>query len=190
MEFSNEAYINELNNVLKRIDKKSLQDSVDQIIYAWERNAKIITCGNGGSALTASHFINDWVKCSKKDNNKKFKGFCLTDNIGLVTAYGNDFKYENIFSEQCKSILDKEDLLIVISGSGKSKNIIKALIEARNIGTKTLAILGYDGGEAIKLADKSLLIPSFDMQICEDIFIIFGHIVMKQISRTEIICKY
>ena len=136
--------------------------------------------------MISSHYITDWVKSTYLYSGKKFQGFCLSDNTGLLTAYANDDAYENVFSELCKALISKEDLLIVVSGSGNSKNIINAINESKKIGAKTLAILGYDGGEAINMADKVLHVPSFDMQICEDIFMIFGHMVMKSLTNGKI----
>ena len=185
MEFNNEYYFENLKNVLDNLCQDSLQDAIKEIRNAWLDGVKIVTCGNGGSAIIGSHYVNDWVKSSDKSNGNKLRGFCLSDNVGLVTAYANDIRYEEIYSEQCKALLDKNDLLIVISGSGNSQNIIKALEEANNLGAKTLAILGFNGGNAINYAHKSLVVPSHDMQICEDIFMIFGHLVMKQLSNAS-----
>ena len=94
---------------------------------AFVRGSKIITCGNGGSASTASHYITDWTKMINIASNKKFRGFSLVDNIGLITSFGNDLSYDEVFSGQCRSILDEGDLLIAVSGSGNSPNIINAL---------------------------------------------------------------
>ena len=112
---------------------------------------KIITCGNGGSAYTASHYITDWNKMVNIATGNKFHGISLCDNIGLITAFGNDLSYEEIFSGQLKSIMQPGDLLIAVSGSGNSPNVIKAIEYANSIGGETLAIVGYDGGKAKKM---------------------------------------
>lgn len=184
--FSCHEYIAEHNRVLDRLDHHALAKAVDMVGDAYKRQKKVITCGNGGSASTASHFITDWAKMINLATNEKFRGFSLVDNIGLITAYGNDLSYEDVFSGQCKALLDEGDLLIAVSGSGNSPNILSALRQANEMGAQTLGILGYDGGEAAKIAHHSFIVPSFDMQVCEDIHLMFGHMVMKTYCQLDI----
>lgn len=185
--FNFNNYIKEHQRVLELIDHKDLEDAVGMIGKAFRKGKKVITCGNGGSASTASHFITDWTKMINVETGEKFRGFSLVDNAGLVTAYGNDVAFSEIFSGQCKALLDQDDLLVVVSGSGNSDNVVNAIKEAKNQGAHTLGILGYDGGEAAKLADHSFIVPSFDMQICEDIHLMFGHMVMKKYCNLSIV---
>ena len=186
MDFSIDNYINEHKKVFDSIDKKNTNDCIKKIIEKINLNKKIITCGNGGSASTASHYITDWNKMFNLSSGKKLKGLSLADNIGLITAYGNDINYEEIFSGQLNSIMDEGDLLIVISGSGNSPNIISAIKKAHELNGEVVGVLGYDGGEAKKLCDLSFHVPSWDMQICEDIHLSFGHLVMKEICGDDI----
>ncbi len=179
-------YFDNFNKVLSIIDKDSIQKAIDLVKSKIKEDKKIITCGNGGSALTASHYINDWNKSYNLATGGKLKGISLCDNTGLVTAYANDLSYEEIFSGQLKNIGDRDDLLIVVSGSGNSKNVLKAIELSKEIGVETLSFVGYDGGECIKISDYSVHIPSFDMQICEDIHLILGHLIMKSICNKEI----
>jgi len=185
--YKDQDYLNELKIVLDNINKDSLSKAINEIQVSFENNSKIFTCGNGGSAMIASHYITDWVKSVNIYTGKQLQAFCLSDNTGLITAYANDVSYEEIFSQLCKSLLSEGDLLILVSGSGNSANIINAIKESKKIGARTLAILGYDGGQAIKIADSYLHVPSFDMQICEDFFMIFGHMVMKNLTNGKII---
>ena len=187
IEFSLDNYIDEHAKVLNIINKDDLDKSINMVKSAFAEGKKVATCGNGGSASTASHFITDWNKMINLATGKKFRGLSFADNIGLITAYGNDLSYDEVFSGQCKAILDEGDLLIAISGSGNSKNIIECIKTANDMGVKTLAILGYDGGDAIKYATHSFLVPSFDMQVCEDIHLIFGHMVMKTLCNSKIV---
>ena len=186
IDFNIENYINEHNRVLSKIDSESLSSAINEVVKAFKRGAKIITCGNGGSASTASHYITDWTKMASLATGEKFRGFSLVDNVGLVTAYGNDLSYNDVFSGQCTALLDEGDLLIVVSGSGNSLNIVNAVNEANRIGATTLAILGYDGGVVAHNAKIVFLVPSFDMQICEDIHLMFGHMVMKTLCGNTI----
>ena len=185
-EFSTRNYIHEHQKVLDRLNEDSLQAAINMVGRAFEAGKKIVTCGNGGSASTASHYITDWAKMINLATNEKFRGFSLVDNVGLITAYGNDLSYEDVFSGQCKALLDEGDLLIAVSGSGNSPNILSALRQANEMGAHTLGILGYDGGEAAKIAQHSFIVPSFDMQVCEDIHLMFGHMVMKTYCQLDI----
>ncbi len=186
VDFTLKNYIVEHGRVLDSLDYGQLAKAVGIVEDAFSRGVKIVTCGNGGSASTASHFITDWNKMANLATGEKFRGLSLVDNIGLVTAYGNDLSFDEIFSGQCKAILDEGDLLIAISGSGNSMNVVRAIETANKMGASTLAILGYDGGEVIKVADHSFLVPSFDMQVCEDIHLMFGHMVMKTLCGNNI----
>jgi len=185
-DFSTRNYIHEHQKVLERLNENSLHAAIDMVGRAFKAGKKIVTCGNGGSASTASHYITDWAKMINLATNEKFRGFSLVDNVGLITAYGNDLSYEEVFSGQCKALLDEGDLLIAVSGSGNSPNILSALRQANEMGAHTLGILGYDGGEAAKIAHHSFIVPSFDMQVCEDIHLMFGHMVMKTYCQLDI----
>ncbi len=169
-----------------KLDIAAFQAGIDLIKATYEAGKKIVTCGNGGSASTASHYITDWNKMVNLATGNKFRGISLCDNIGLITAYGNDLSYDEIFSGQAKAILDEGDLLVAISGSGNSTNVIKAVEYANSIGALTLAIVGYDGGKLMPLAQHSVWVPSMDMQLCEDVHFMFGHLVMKSLCGSEI----
>jgi D-sedoheptulose 7-phosphate isomerase len=169
-----------------KIDKEALQESIDTVKAVFEADKKIITCGNGGSASTASHYITDWNKMVNLATGKKFRGVSLCDNIGLVTAYANDLSYDDVFSGQLAAIADEGDLLIAISGSGNSPNVLKAVEYANGHGVNTLGIVGYDGGKLMPMVQHAFLVPSFDMQLCEDVHLMFGHMVMKTLCGSSI----
>jgi len=187
MKFTVEDYILEHSKVFNLMNKNEIYESIRLVQNTIIENKKIITCGNGGSASTASHYITDWNKMYNLATEKKFRGISLTDNIGLISAFGNDMTYEDVFSGQLEAIMDEGDLLVVVSGSGNSPNIIKALKTAKKLGGKTLGVLGYDGGAALSICDRVFHTPSFDMQICEDIHLSFGHLVMKTICESDIV---
>lgn len=169
-----------------RIDWEAWQAGVDRITVAFDAGKKIITCGNGGSAATASHYITDWNKMANLATGRKFRGLSLCDNLGLITAFANDQSYDEIFSGQLRAVLDEGDLLIAVSGSGNSPNVLNAVSHANANGADTLAIVGYDGGRLMPMARHSVLVPSFDMQLCEDLHLMFGHMVMKTLCGGEI----
>ncbi len=186
MDFSIDNYINEQARVFNLIDKVATKKCLDLVSDTISKDRKIITCGNGGSASTASHYITDWNKMFNLASGKKLRGLSLNDNVGLISAYGNDLSYDEVFAGQIRALMDQEDLLIVISGSGNSPNIIKAIEAALKIGGKVLGVLGFDGGKAKPMCHEVFHTPSWDMQICEDIHLSFGHLVMKNICKSEI----
>jgi D-sedoheptulose 7-phosphate isomerase len=183
--FNLNAYKAAHESVWKQIDETELRNAISLIRHSYTNGKKIITCGNGGSACTASHYITDWSKMVRIATGNPFRGVALTDNVGLITAYANDIDYSEVFSGQLASLADEDDLLIAISGSGNSKNTLRALEYANHNGLKTLAIVGYDGGKMRLIAQHSLLFPCFDMQVCEDFHLIFGHLVMKVLCSSE-----
>lgn len=186
VDFSISNYLDAHNELTKKLNINEIQEAIELIKLKFNQNKKIITCGNGGSASTASHYITDWNKMVNLATGKKFRGISLCDNIGLITAYANDLSYDEVFSGQLATIADPGDLLIVVSGSGNSPNILNALEYANHNEINTLAILGYDGGRAIHLSAKTFLVPSFDMQLCEDIHLKFCHMVMKELCSDSI----
>lgn len=186
IEFTIEHYIAEHHKAFKALDLDMVNAASDLVVDTILRNKKIITCGNGGSASTASHYITDWNKMYNLSSGAKLRGVCLTDNIGLITAYGNDLDYASVFSGQLDAIMDKGDLLVAVSGSGNSPNILSAIDKAHTLGGSVLGVLGYDGGKAKPLCDEVFHVPSWDMQICEDIHLSFGHLIMKRICKTVI----
>jgi D-sedoheptulose 7-phosphate isomerase len=186
MNFSIDNYFKAHAQLAAKINLVAFQAGIDLIKEKFEGAKKIITCGNGGSALTASHYITDWNKMVNLATGKNFRGISLCDNVGLITAYGNDISYDEVFAGQLKAIMDKGDLLVAISGSGNSPNVVKAIEYANSIGGDTLAVVGYDGGRIKDLAKTSVWVESFDMQLCEDIHLMFGHMVMKTLCGSSI----
>jgi D-sedoheptulose 7-phosphate isomerase len=185
-EFKSKSYLNAHAALSEKLDFQSFNLAIDLIKNKYDSGNKIFTCGNGGSSHTASHYITDWNKMVYLATGRMFRGISLCDNVGVITAYSNDIGYEEIFCGQLKSMMDKGDLVIGISGSGNSKNVINAIEYANANGADTLAIVGYDGGALKKIAKKNVWVPSFDMQLCEDIHLMFGHMVMKSLCSSKI----
>lgn len=186
MNFSIDNYFKAHADLASKLNIDMFQAGVDLVKKKFEDGKKIITCGNGGSASTASHYITDWNKMVNLATGKKFRGISLCDNIGLITAYGNDISYDEVFAGQLKAIMDEGDLLVAISGSGNSPNVVKAVEYANCIGGDTLAVVGYDGGRVKELSKAAVWVESFDMQLCEDVHLMFGHLVMKTLCGLSI----
>ncbi|MBO9688672.1 MAG: SIS domain-containing protein [Mitsuaria chitosanitabida] len=173
-------------HVAASMDHVQFQAGIELIRSKFDAGKKIFTCGNGGSASTASHYITDWNKMINLATGRKFRGISLCDNIGAITAFANDLSYDEVFAGQLRAAMDEGDLVIAISGSGNSPNVLKAVEYANANGADTLAVVGYDGGKLLPLAKQHILVPSFDMQMCEDIHLMFGHMVMKTLCGNDI----
>ena len=158
-------------------------DSINQVLYlikqAFEKENTIYIFGNGGSAATASHFQNDFNKGVSEYAKKKFRFCCLNDNIATVMAIANDLGYENIFRFQLEGRLRPGDLVVAISGSGNSANILRAVEYAKEQGNLVIGLTGFTGGKLRDLADYSLHVPVKSMQITEDVHMIFDHLMMS-----------
>lgn len=186
MQFSVQNYFDNLKRVIDSLDVASIEKAISLIRDAWIDKRQVIVCGNGGSALTSSHYITDWNKMAYLATGRPFRGVSLADNMGLITAYANDVSYEDIYSEQLKNQMDPGDVVVVVSGSGNSPNVVRAVEYANEAGGITLAVCGYDGGKIKQLAQHALWVDSMDMQICEDLHFVFGHLVMKTLCGSEI----
>ena len=183
MDFSGTAssYLAKLVGTLQMVDHHAIDHALSLIYTAWQNENQVIVFGNGGSAMTAQHYITDWNKSIYLSTQKPFHGRCLTENMGLITAYANDVSYYDVFIEQLKPILKPNDLVIGISGSGNSENVLRAIRYANEHKAVTLGICGYDGGKLKNLAQHQVWVNVNDMQLSEDIHLIFGHIVMQKI---------
>ena len=175
------GYTKKLGELLGRLDFAAIDAGVDLIEKAWRDGKQIIALGNGGSSLTALHFINDWNKSVFLSSGVPFRGRTLVDNIGLVMSYANDVSFEDVFAEQLKNILQPGDLVLALSGSGNSENVIRAVKYANDHGATTLGLCGYRGGKLKETAQHVIWVDADDMQLSEDVHFFFGHIVMQRL---------
>jgi len=155
---------------------------VDGLIQAYQQQKTIFVMGNGGSGSIASHFACDINKGCCMDLEKRFKMICLNDNLPTMLAYANDVSYHVVFEEQLKNFFRTGDLIIGISGSGNSENVLRAIRYARDHGGRTIGMSGYSGGKLADLVDISLLVPAEDMQKVEDMFMIAIHMIMQIVN--------
>ena len=153
---------------------------------AWENKKTVFICGNGGSAGNAIHLANDFNYGIDKTNGIGLRVDALSANQSIVTCLANDEGYENIYSQQLKVKANSSDVLIVLSGSGNSPNVIKALEIANLIGMKTFAILGFSGGKCKNIAQVPIHFPIDDMQVSEDLQMIVGHMCMQWLSLNPV----
>ena len=190
--FSSKAktYINKLTDCFNYNIYGLVELLAKDILEAWGNNRQVFICGNGGSAANAIHMANDFHygagACGK--DGKDLPGVkveALASNQAILTCLSNDIGYENVFSHQLQVKARKGDLLIVLSGSGNSANIVKALETANSLGVKSYAILAFKGGKCLHKADVSIHFPIEDMQIAEDTQLIVGHICMQWLTENK-----
>ncbi len=176
-----------LDNHLEVLDfLQAHQDSIKDIaalfISSLRNSGKIIFMGNGGSASDANHLAAELVGRFKK-NRKPFASISLSSNISLITAIGNDLGFEEIFSRQLEALAKPEDVIVAISTSGESLNVINAVKKAKNLGLKSVGFLGRDGGKLKNIVDLSLVIPTKDTPRIQEMHILVGHIICEIIEE-------
>jgi D-sedoheptulose 7-phosphate isomerase len=172
-------YLNAIDGVLKNLPLTKIEQIIELIYKTYVNDHFIFLMGNGGSAATASHLACDFGKGTVAPGQKRMKVMSLTDNLPLITAWANDTQYENIFAEQLAHFVSSDDLVIGISGSGRSKNVLNALKLAKECGALTVGLTGFDGGEMKDIVDYCLIVPSDNMQQIEDCHLIITHLIFS-----------
>ena len=182
-EFS-DSYMKYLSTVLEKIDKLEIKQFITSILNARKLGSSIFFIGNGGSASTASHFANDLAIGTNSYKNT-FRVISLCDNNAIISAVGNDFSYEEIFSRQLKVLGKKGDLLVAISASGNSPNLVKAFGTAKECSIKTVALTSFDGGKLKEMADEVVHVPAERGEYgpAEDAHLIINHLIGAYINR-------
>jgi D-sedoheptulose 7-phosphate isomerase len=176
-------YIQNLISTLKKIRHKHIDDFYRILKLKIDNNKNIFIFGNGGSATTAQHYVTDWNKMYLVYKKKKFRGFCLNENIGLITAYSNDLSYDQIFSKQLETLMNQGDLVVAISTSGNSKNIINAYKFVKKNKGDFFILTNKSGGFFKHFKKNIIKVPTLDTQICEDIHLNIGHAIMKMLVK-------
>jgi D-sedoheptulose 7-phosphate isomerase len=178
--FEAKRYFDELQRVLVSFPTDGVDQIAAVLVKAHRSERTVFLCGNGGSAALASHFACDLGKGTAYCNGgKRFRVLSLTDNLPTLTAWANDSSYEDIFSEQLSTFAQPGDVVLAISGSGNSKNVLKALRVAREVGATTVGLSGFEGGEMKSLCDLCVIVPSNNMQIIEDLHLSVAHSIFR-----------
>ena len=175
-----QEYIDLVKSTLDALDPKALDALVEAFHTTYEKGGNIYTMGNGGSGASASHAAGDFLKGASYGLDKRFKMICLNDNLPSMMAIANDIGWESIFVEPLKNFLTQDDLVIGISGSGNSKNVVNALEYANANGATTVAMSGFKGGKISQIAAINVHAPVMDMEVTEDIHMVIFNIVKKQ----------
>lgn len=175
------SYLLALQQTLNALDLQAVEAAARLMLEAYEAGKSIYLFGNGGSGATASHMAGDFVKGVSYGLEKRFRVICLNDNFTGLSAYSNDVSYDLVFVEPLKNFLQPGDVVIGLSGSGNSKNVVLAMEYAQSKGNPTIAFCGYNGGRVKELADVAIHAPIHNMEISEDIHLITFHMVKNLI---------
>ena len=177
IDYTNEisAYFEREKRVMDSIDKVEFSKVINLLEEARKDGRQIFIMGNGGSAATASHYCGDFNKGISIHKDKRYRMICLNDNIPTMMAYANDEGYENVFVGPLKNFYNPGDVVVGISGSGNSANVVNAMEWAKANGAVTIALTGYNGGKLKQIAEYGVHVPVDDMQITEDLHMIFDH---------------
>ncbi len=178
-------YKTALVEALDCIDTKLVEQAIEWFREARAESKHIFVCGNGGSASTASHFTCDIVKGASYNRDRRFRIMALADSLPTLTAYSNDLSYEHIFIEQLKNFAQKGDLVMCISGSGNSPNVVRAMEYANSIGCKTIALTGRDGGRLGPLAQLNIQVSVPHMGRIEDAHMVVCHMIAYHFMETD-----
>jgi D-sedoheptulose 7-phosphate isomerase len=180
------AYLDEVSGLIASLPVEQLDGFVDRLMEAYDEGRQLFLLGNGGSAATASHLLADFQKCIYMAGGKTFRSLAVTDSIPLITAWANDTHYDNVFAEQLRPWVQPGDLVIAISGSGNSPNVLRAVQVARELGAYVLGLSGFGGGQLAEMADESVVVPCNNMQRVEDCHMVIGHLLFwRMMGRIE-----
>jgi len=178
-------YSSRLQAVLVTSDWSAVVQLAVDMQLCWQEGRRVFLCGNGGSAGNAIHLANDFLYGVAKRSGGGLKVMALSANSAVITCLANDIGYDHIFSEQLAVQAQQGDLLIALSGSGNSPNIVRVIEQAKAMGVKSYAVLGFTGGQCKQLADVPIHFPVNDMQIVEDLQIIVGHMLMQWLYQNR-----
>ena len=176
-----QEYFDRIKRSLDGISEKQIQRIVQILLDTRKRNRRVFLFGNGGSAATASHFACDLGKGTIQEGVPRFKVVALTDSLPLITAWANDAAYEDIFAEQLANLVEEGDVVIGISGSGNSENVVQALRLANRLSATTIAFTGFDGGRVKGIARECVIVSCDCMEQIEDIHLILCHTIASYI---------
>lgn len=185
-----QEYINEVKAALDTLDVGKINQAIKMILQAYEKGSRVFILGNGGSASTASHMACDLGKGTLlrfyDNKEKRLRVMSLSDNVALLTAYSNDLSFDHAFVQQLRNLVEKNDLVIVLSGSGNSRNLVKAIKYARSEGAKTIGILGFkNGGKLAEMVDCSIIVQSSHYGPVEDIHLVMNHLLASCLAKIK-----
>ena len=173
------SYIDGLTAAIDDLPRDRLEALGETLLRAYRNNKQVFTIGNGGSSSTASHMAADLAKNTIGPNMRRFRITSLNDNAAIVTALANDLGYEHVFSEQLMNLIRAGDVLIVVSASGNSPNVLNAIRYAQRESAEVVGLLGFDGGKAATLVDNAIVVKSWNYGVVEDVHLIVNHMLVE-----------
>jgi D-sedoheptulose 7-phosphate isomerase len=176
-------YISALQHTMEQLPRKPIVDVIDRLQRARMQGNQVLIMGNGGSASTASHFVCDLAKNTRREGLPHFRVIGLTDNMAIFSAYANDEGYENVFSKQLANLIRPDDVVIGISASGNSKNVLYAMEEAQKHTVTTIGFTGFDGGRLGQMVNINIHVKSNIIEHVEDIHLMLEHMIVKTIKE-------
>ncbi len=171
------AYLSEMRGTLSKLPIDTIERVVNLLREARTQKKRVFLFGNGGSAATASHLACDLTKGASINGKPRLRAIALTDNVPLISAWANDSSYENIFAQQLQDQVEPGDIVIGISGSGKSLNVLKAIKVAKSAGAITIGLAGFDGGDLKDIVDLCIVVPDNSIDQVEDVHLVLGHVI-------------
>lgn len=176
-------YISTLQQTMDQLSGQPIAEVIEILQRARVQGNQIFIMGNGGSASTASHFVCDLAKNTRREGLPHFRVIGLTDNMAIFSAYANDEGYENVFSKQLANLIQPNDVVIGISASGNSKNVLYAMEEAQRYGVTTIGFTGFDGGRLAQMVNVNVHVKSNIIEHVEDIHLMLEHMIVKTIKE-------
>ena len=185
-----DSYFQEVIKCIVLLEKQPIEQMIEMIMEAYRNDKKIYILGNGGGASTASHMACDLGKGTLARiydrNEKRLHVLSLTDNVALITAYANDISYDDIFIQQLRNLVERDDVVIAISGSGNTKNVINAISYVKKVGARTIGLTGFNlGGKLAQIVDLAIIIKTDHYGPLEDIHMMIGHLVTASIASAK-----
>jgi D-sedoheptulose 7-phosphate isomerase len=171
--------------VLRAMPNAEIAAAVDQLLAAYQADRQVMLVGNGGSAATASHFAGDLSKGTRQPGHRPWRVIALTDNVPLLTAWANDVSYDEVFARQLDALVNPDDVLVAISGSGNSPNVLNAVRVARERGAVTIGLTGGSGGALRLLVDLCITVPTGEMSFIEDCHLMVAHLIVSCCLKEE-----
>lgn len=189
-----ENYLSDVAQTFQHFPLWHISKVIQVLDKVRESGKRVYVCGNGGSAATASHFACDLAKGAICNDKPRLRVFSLTDGTPLLTAWANDTNYSNVFAEQLKSLVEPDDVVIAISGSGNSANILNAVRTANLMGAITIGFSGFDGGQLKDVVDISVVVPNHSMEQVEDLHLMLAHMIAVTLrtqhdTATQALCE-
>lgn len=177
------TYIEDIKSSLDTLDLNCVERIVDVIWSAYLNDKQVFIMGNGGSASTASHFACDLSKGTIVEGKKRLRAICLNDNMALVTAFSNDLGYTDVFKEQLMNLINPDDVVIAITASGNSSNILRAIEYARENGAISVGFIGFDGGILNNMVDEKIVVDSENYGQIEDTHLVLEHMIAQSLKH-------